>query len=429
MLASCTAARREVQRHGRGPVNVILLIGDGMGDAELTAARNYLVGGSGRLKMEQLPVHGRLSTFAVVENNPRLPDYVIDSAASATAWSTGHKTSVGRLSTAPQSGEPLPTLVELSRAAHVPVAIVTTSEVTDATPAALLAHVNQRLCQGPADMKLCPEFRRENGGPGSIAEQILDQRAEVVLGGGRQRFEQRVGNGEKESTLLEQARTRGFTLLTHSDELAQPLTPPILGLFAHGDLDRLWRGDPAKLHPGSGPQRCTAAGRQPGQPTLEAMTRKALEVVERLAAERRRPFFIQVEGANIDKSAHAADPCGQIGETAELDRTVELVLAYAQEHGNTLVIVTADHSHATQIVPHPLAGAHYPGLLSTLITNEGALLTLGYATNAPGGSQTHTGTDVPLFAFGPFSERLQGPHDQSELFGVVSAALGLQAEP
>ncbi|GIW45253.1 MAG: alkaline phosphatase [Candidatus Binatia bacterium] len=421
-LAGCAAQFFGAHSPPRA-ANVILLIGDGMGDAEITAARNYLVGSGSRLVMEQLPAYGRLTTFAVVENAPDIPDYVVDSAASATAWATGKKTSVGRLSTAAQTGELLPTILERAQQAGIPVGVVTTSEVTDATPAALLAHVNARSCQGPSDMKSCPEFRRERGGPGSIAEQIVAQRAALVFGGGRQRFEQKPTGSDR--TLLDIARASGFTVVTRAEELHGIADPPILGLFASSDLDKLWKGEPARPYPGSGPQRCLEGQRPSEQPTLEIMTEQALRILERLGAQRKRPFFLQVEGANIDKSAHAAEPCAQIGETAEFDRTVALVWRYAQRHGNTLVIVTADHAHATQIVPHPFAGARHPGLLSTLVTREGGLLTLGYGTSSAGASQTHTGTDVPVFAFGPYSHSLAGHHDQTFLFRTIAAALDL----
>src|SRR5215831_12515195 len=79
--------------------NVILFLGDGMGDSEITAARNYSVGAAGRLAMDALPLTGAYTTYSVQELNPDLPDYVTDSAASGTAWATGHKTSNGRIST------------------------------------------------------------------------------------------------------------------------------------------------------------------------------------------------------------------------------------------------------------------------------------------------------------------------------------------
>ena len=79
--------------------NVILLIGDGMGDSEITLARNYALGASGRLDLDTLPVTGAYTTYSVQESDPALPDYVTDSAASGTAWATGTKTSNGRIST------------------------------------------------------------------------------------------------------------------------------------------------------------------------------------------------------------------------------------------------------------------------------------------------------------------------------------------
>ena len=78
--------------------NVILFLGDGMGDSEMTVARNYQVGAAGRLWMDTLPFTGEYTTFALQESNPSLIDYVTDSAASGTGWATGHKTSNGRVS-------------------------------------------------------------------------------------------------------------------------------------------------------------------------------------------------------------------------------------------------------------------------------------------------------------------------------------------
>src|SRR5262245_350059 len=78
--------------------NVILFLGDGMGDSEITVARNYQVGANGRLWMDTLPLTGEYTTYALQESNPSLIDYVTDSAASGTGWATGFKTSNGRIS-------------------------------------------------------------------------------------------------------------------------------------------------------------------------------------------------------------------------------------------------------------------------------------------------------------------------------------------
>jgi alkaline phosphatase/streptomycin-6-phosphatase len=153
------------------------------------------------------------------------------------------------------------------------------------------------------------------------------------------------------------------------------------------------------------------------------MTRTALALLDRTTAG--RGFFLQVEGASIDKRAHMADPCAQIGETVAFDAAVQLVLEYAAAHPDTLVIVTADHAHSTQIIPDPYLNGQYPGVMSILITNEGAHMALGYATNLAGGSQNHTGTPVRVAAQGPGAARLAGVHDQTEVFDAIRRALDL----
>jgi len=109
-----TEAVRAALRGGTAR-NVILFIGDGMGDSEITAARNYAVGPGGRLALDTLPLTGAYTTYSVDERNPELPDFVTDSAASGTAWATGHKTSNGRISTSPGDDRDLQTILELAQ--------------------------------------------------------------------------------------------------------------------------------------------------------------------------------------------------------------------------------------------------------------------------------------------------------------------------
>src|SRR5690242_9229179 len=92
--------------------NVIFLLSDGMGDSEITIARNYQVGANGRLNLDKLPFTGEATTYAVQESNPALPEYVTDSAASGTGWATGVKTSNGRISTTPGTDQDLKTILE-----------------------------------------------------------------------------------------------------------------------------------------------------------------------------------------------------------------------------------------------------------------------------------------------------------------------------
>src|SRR6516165_2325911 len=170
--------------------NIMLFIGDGMGDSEITLARNYAVGAGGRLAMDSLPLTGEYTTYAVQERDPSLPDYVTDSAASGTGWATGHKTSNGRISTTAGTDKDLETLLEIARARGMRTGDVTTAELTEATPAVLASHVANRSCQGPADMAACPQDKKSAGGPGSIAEQIIAHEVDVLMGGGAARFQE-----------------------------------------------------------------------------------------------------------------------------------------------------------------------------------------------------------------------------------------------
>jgi alkaline phosphatase len=406
---------------------VILLIGDGLSDPEITMARNYEVGAAGRLALDTLPLVGAYTTYAVQEEDPRLPDYVVDSAASATAWATGHKTSNRRLSTGPHTGAPLATILEIAQANGFATGNVTTAALTDATPAALAAHVNDRACQGPADMAACPQLTKGAGGPGSIAEQMVEHRIEVLLGGGRRRLEQTIPSGPQAGlTVVELAGALGYAVVTELAGL-QAIQPGhlVLGLFAAENFAPAWAGEPALAYPGSGPQRCREAPLPPGQPSLEEMTRSALALLDGAVASGKRGFFLQVEGAGIDKMAHAANPCGEIGEIVAFDAAVRVALEYAARQPDTLVIVTGDHAHSAQIVPPPSPSGHSPGVFSTLVTNEGVPMTISYATNAEPRYQQHTGAQVRIAAQGPHAAHVTGTTDQTDLFRTLCGAMGL----
>jgi len=406
---------------------VILLVGDGMSDPEITLARNYQVGAAGRLALDTLPLSGSYTTYAVREDNPSLPDYVTDSAASATAWATGVKTSNGRLSTAPGSDRDLKTILEIAQARGFRTGLVTTADLTDATPAALASHVNDRECEGPAEMAECPKRRKSAGGKGSIAEQEVDHQVNVLLGGGKKHFDQVLDGGPHAGkTVIQSARAQGYAIVTDAAGLrtARP-GGKLLGLFASGNMSLEWGGKPALPYPGSGPQKCRQGLRPANEPSLAEMTKKAIQWLGS-SGGRGRGFFLQVEGASIDKRAHASNPCEQIGETIAFDAAVRVSLDYARSHPDTLVVVTGDHAHTSQIVSTQDANDHSPGALSTLVTSEGAMLTVNYATNLPGRTQHHTGSQVRIAAQGPQAANMAGVTDQTDLFHTLSRALGAE---
>jgi alkaline phosphatase len=422
--ASDSKDRAEDAIKGGKAKNVILLIGDGMGDSEITLARDYTVGANGRLNMDKFPLTGAYTTYAVHADGT--PDYVTDSAASGTGWATGVKTVNGRISKTPDTDKAVPTVLELAQKNGYATGSVTTSELTDATPAVLASHATDRSCQGPADMAKCPTDTIAAGGPGSIAEQSVNHKVDVLFGGGKARFDQKVTDGTyKGLTVTEQARKLGYQVVTDSAGMkGAKADKPVLGLFASGNVPTEWTGKTAAVG-GTDPQRCVTSNpnRPSATPSLADSATKAIQLLEAKQKHSSKGFFLQIEGASIDKQDHAADPCGQIGETAAFDRAVKVARDYAAKHPDTLVVTTADHGHTSQIVP---LEATPPGLSSTLVTDEGQQLKVNYSTNTPGQSQEHTGTQVRIAGQGPQAYRVLGVTNQTDLFATIREALNLR---
>ena len=405
--------------------NVILLIGDGMGDSEITLARNYAEGAGGFFKgIDALPLTGQYTHYSLDQKTGK-PTYVTDSAASGSAWATGTKTYNGAISV-DIKGQPHATLLELARAAGKATGNVSTAEIQDATPAVLYAHVTQRKCYGPsATAEKCPTNTLDAGGAGSITEQLLNARADVTLGGGAKTFDETATAGEwKGKTLRDQATERGYRIVTNLDEL-QAVTSadqkaPLLGLFSPGNMPVRWAG-PKAVHGGNlneAPITCTPnPDRGASVPKLADMTVKAIDLLK----GNPNGFFLQVEGASIDKQDHAANPCGQIGETVDLDEAVQKALEFARADGNTLVIVTADHAHSSQIV---FPDSKAPGLTRSLISKDGAVLTVSYGNSDE--EQEHTGSQLRIAAYGPGAANVTGLTDQTDMFFTIRDALQLK---
>lgn len=409
--------------------NVILLIGDGMGDSEITAARNYANGAGGFFAgIDALPLTGQYTHYALDKKTGK-PDYVTDSAASATAWSSGVKTYNGALGVDIHE-KPHTTLMQLAKAAGKGTGNVSTAELQDATPAAMMAHVTARKCYGPeATSKLCPTNALENGGKGSITEQMLQTRPDVTLGGGMKTFSEvsKAGAGQGK-TLRQQAQEQGFVIVETLEDLKKVQSAdqkvPLLGLFSDGNMPVRWKGPKASYH-GNLDQpavTCTAnPERSASVPNLADMTEKAIDLLK----TNPNGFFLQVEGASIDKQDHAANPCGQFGETVDLDEAVQKALEFARADGNTLVIVTADHAHSSQIVAPDTKA---PGLTQALNTKDGAVMAISYGTAEADESQEHTGSQLRIAAYGPRAANVVGLTDQTDLFFTMRDAMGLKQD-
>ncbi len=406
--------------------NVILLIGDGMGDSEITAARNLAMGAGGFFPgIDALPLTGQYTHYSL-DKKTHKPNYVTDSAASATAWATGTKSYNGAIGV-DVNGHDQRTILELAKAAGKATGNVSTAELQDATPAALMAHVTSRKCYGPEKTtELCPTNALELGGKGSISEQMLITRPDIMLGGGAKTFNGTAKAGEYQGkTLRQQAQALGYQWVSNLEQMnalqQADQRKPVIGLFADGNMPVRWQGPKASYHGNIDKPVVTCEvnkGRPASVPTLAQMTKKALD----LLSTNEKGFFLQVEGASIDKQDHAANPCGQIGETVDLDEAVQQALSFAREHGDTLVVVTADHAHSSQIVEN---GTKAPGLTQALNTKDGAVMTISYG-NSEEESQEHTGSQLRIAAYGPHAANVVGLTDQTDLFFTLKEAMGIQ---
>ncbi|SEC60602.1 alkaline phosphatase [Nocardioides exalbidus] len=403
------------------PKSVILLIGDGMDDSMITAARNYSKGASGRLVLDELPFTGAMTTYGLkVGAGPKYPiAYVSDSAPTASGWSTGKKTVDGRISQGPSTADTVPgenyqTVLEKFKAMGKLTGDVSTAEITDATPAAAASHINARACQDPSVMTNCQAALKSQNGLGSIAEQLVDNKVDVLLGGGQNRYAKTLEGSS--TTVLDYARnTRGYRSVTTASELAGVTSlsgGPVLGLFSPGNMTRKYAPRLAVNGGTSDTGPCVEQSRGT-QPTLAAMTTEAISLLDNPNG-----FFLQVEGASVDKAEHERDICGAIGELEELDLAVKAALDYQKAHPDTLVIVTGDHAHSTQIVMDNFGGS----ATATVTTADGDPMTVAYSSSyagTPPQQATHTGSQIRVAAIGPQAANVTGVIDQTDLFNTM----------
>ena len=477
-LAQHGGAQRIAAIGNKKAKNVVLFIGDGMGDSEITVARDYLKGANGHF--DGLDAVGQPSAFGdvqagtgqyttfsvgngskdsavgkdddgklVANPNPGKLTPVTDSSASGSAWATGTKTYNNAVDV-DIYGNPQLNLFELAKAAGKATGNVTTAEIQDATPAVLESHSSERACYGPqgktdgtsnnASKQCLINQLKENGGIGSISEQLLDTRADVTIGGGSKYFRQTVQGGEyKGKTVWEQAKEMGFQTVENDPAAMNALqykdNQPVLALMSDGNMptkfdpSKATAKDPAK---DANPTVCTPSANWLGNQgsSLKDMTKKALDLLNDNPNGQKNGFFLQVEGASIDKQDHAGNACGQIGETDDFDQAI----AYAMQNvdlTNTLVIVTADHAHTSQILNAQPAYA----LSTVLKTADGNNMVVSYGTAQDdsrdadggynGGDMEHTGTQLRIAASGPGAQRVIGLTDQTDNFYTIAGALGL----
>ncbi|WP_421171278.1 alkaline phosphatase [Aeromonas dhakensis] len=430
--------------------NVILFIGDGMGPTVLTATRLYKVGEEGNLEIMKLARSARIKTFS---NDAQ----TTDSAPSMAAYTTGVKMnneviamSSDTKAVAPgkdvngnkginnctsDNGKPVPTILELAKAAGKSVGAVTTTELTHATPAATYSHICHRDAAYAIAEQAVP------GGAGFNT--ALGDGVDVLMGGGANHWTPYNSTSNKGGRadgrdLTAELTALGYHYVTTKDELSGVNSGKVLGLFSaksHLDyeLDRV------------------AKGAASTQPSLSEMTAKAID----LLSQNSQGYFLMVEGGRIDHALHGTNAKRSLTDAVALDEAVKTALGKV-DLKDTLIVVTADHDHTMTINGYSAKGNKVLDLVkngdgSTQNDVDGKPFTTLVFGNGPNradvrptltsdqvmaddylqetgvklGSETHGGGDVMLFADGAGSSRFKGTLDNTKVFDKLKEALGL----
>ncbi|MBI3016977.1 MAG: alkaline phosphatase [Deltaproteobacteria bacterium] len=400
--------------------NVIFMIGDGMGYNQIHISQELL---GKKLFLTTLPVSGMVFTSSA--NNR-----VTDSAAAATALATAHKTNNQSLGKDPQ-GQDLPSLLEKLKKTGKRTGLVTTTSLTDATPAAFATHVSNRK-EHPL-----------------IAQWLLKNKVDLLLGGGRKYF----------LPLLSQFKKEHYELITSTQELSHILplkNKRLLGLFHEEHLN--YEIDREEI-----PEMAE-------EPSLSQMTQAALQFLKNSP----KGFFLMVEGGKIDHAGHEIDLATMAREVLEFDHAIEKAVAFAKKRKDTLIIVTADHETAAlgfveaTDIPHLQSlqvsaqymiqkfqkdsegkfteesiktvlkdHAHFPDVtqeelqilqkisnrsvhdasvvLGSLISKRAEVVSVSLKMIQTGNTHGHSSAPVPVFSFGPGAQSFTGTMDNTAI--------------
>lgn len=322
------------------PKNIILLIGDGMGYPQITATEYEY----GELNISSMPHSGVIYTRSYDSK-------VTDSASSATALAAGYKTINGMLGVLPD-GSPVQSIAHYADELGKTTALLATSTITHATPAAFGIHHDDR------------------GDAFIIAEKYVDSDIDMLLGAGWNYFLPENEGGERpdDRNLISEMEEKGYLYIDQEENLSQMNGQDKVIAFLEG-------GDLAQA-----PERGDQAVR---------LTQAALEQL----SQNPEGFFMMIEGSQIDWAGHDNDAEWMMSEMIDFNNVIGEVLEFAENDGNTLVIVTADHE--TGGLTLPSTGSE----------------TLGYEFS----TGSHTAVHVPVYSYGPLAEKFVGTYDNTEV--------------
>ena len=353
------------------PKNIILLISDGMSLTQVSTYRLLKGGPNERIAVDKFPVSGIVLTHS--ENA-----IVTDSASSATAFSTGRKTNNGALGL-DEDNKILENFTEIIDRYGYVSSLISTSEVTHATPAAYASHVDLR-------------WKTDE-----ISLQMMESKVMTILGGGRHFFlpEDLGGKRSDGLNLLEQMESSRM-VMTEKKELDS---------FDHSDLGKVVGlfADEA-LRDKEKPENHVF------EPSSSEMLNFAINRSEKFNENGCKGFFIMLEGSQVDWAGHANDLNYLKREMQDFDEAVELALDYATQNQDTLVIATADHETGGLLIESS-SPTDYTAPEVKFSFNTG----IGYGS--------HTGVPVPVYAYGPGSENVTGTLDNTDIFYAMLEAV------
>jgi alkaline phosphatase len=422
--------------------NIILMIGDGMGPAHIQITWLYATRQLGKnLVMTEVMDKGQTAYMV----NDTADSTVTESAAAATQMSTGVKVLAKSVGIGPD-GNILKTILEMAKEKGKATGLVTTSRITDATPAAFVAHVEHRS----------DEIR--------IADQLVKSDANILFGGGKDFFISELEKGRRKDgrNLLNEAKQNRYVVVETAEEMKKAQGEKVLGLFNQRymlyEIDR--KGST--------------------EPSLAEMTAKALEVL----SKKEQGFFLMVEGGRIDHAAHHYDIGSVIFDTLAFDEAVKKAYDFQKVNPDTLLIITADHETGGLVVlPYTPTSKEYEGINLVAISkikgsfsrrnrelgdnpspekikevmknyydidltedqvriiqenplkrvdsrhfseygNAGIAFVLRLHHRIGWATDSHTATPLFLWGIGPGSEKIKGWRHNTELFKIMKEAYG-----
>ena len=369
-------AQKELLPVNEKAKNIILLIGDGMSLSQVSSYRLLKGGPNERIAVDTFPISGIVLTHSQ-------DAIVTDSASSATAFSTGKKTNNGGLGLDPDN-QVLENFTETIDKHGYVSSLISTSEITHATPAAYASHVDLR-------------WKTDE-----ISLQMMDSDVMTILGGGRHFFmtEEMGGKRSDEVNLLEEINS-SHTILTKKtdmDSFDHTNQGKVVGLFADEALRDIETPENHSL-----------------EPTTSEMLNFALKRSDQFNRNGCKGFFVMLEGSQVDCAGHANNLDYLKREMEDFDDAVKTALDFAKNNQDTLVIVTADHETGGLLI-EPATPTNYTSPEVKFSFNTG----IGYGS--------HTGVPVPVYAYGPGSENFTGTLDNTDVYYAMVEALDLSSQ-